>query len=241
MNAELRLYRPALDRRESSLWLSILAVAFLSLAAILATESPVLTSMLQLDRSALSLGQWWRLFTGHLTHWNRDHLLWDVAAFFALGTACAARSWRATGICLMSSALAISGTFLLTRADLSCYRGLSGVDSALFGLLAGQLYWQSRRTGDAALGALAKWSFALFAAKVGFEIVTGHTLFVDSEAAGFVPLAAAHAAGLLVGVGTACGAAVLRRVGSPPNLVRAMCRHATLIPAWLRRAARQAS
>jgi rhomboid family GlyGly-CTERM serine protease len=216
-------------------------VAFLSLAAILATESPVLTSMLQLDRSALALGEWWRLFTGHLTHWNRDHLLWDVAAFFVLGMACVVRSWRATAMCLVSSALAISGTFLLSRADLSCYRGLSGVDSALFGLLAGQLYWQSRRTGDAALGALAKWSLALFGAKVGFEIVTGHTLFVDSEAAGFVPLAAAHAAGLLVGVGTACGGAVLQSARSSPNRKRSTSRHATLIPGWPRRAASEAS
>ncbi len=38
-----------------------------------------------------------------------------------------------------------------------------------------------------------------FEAKLGYELVTGTTLFVDSSAAGFTPLPLVHAVGGLVG------------------------------------------
>jgi hypothetical protein len=66
-------------------------------------------------------------------------------------------------------------------------------------LLATTIYQDARRDGDRALGAVAKWAVAALVAKTAYEVLTGATLFVDSETAGFVPLASAHAAGAAVG------------------------------------------
>jgi hypothetical protein len=84
--------------------------------------------------------------------------------------------------------------------DLQTYRGLSGIDSALFALLATLLLkqeWQARRW---------KWVVPLalvclaFAAKVGYELATGLTIFVDSRAVAMIPVPLAHGAGAGVGV-----------------------------------------
>src|SRR5687767_9327213 len=60
-----------------------LSLAMISLVALF---SPQLSSLLELDRTAVSYGgQWWRLLTGHLTHWNLDHFTWDCIVFLVLG------------------------------------------------------------------------------------------------------------------------------------------------------------
>ncbi len=43
------------------------------------------TEGLEFDRTAISAGQIWRLATGHFTHWNADHMAWDVMMFAVLG------------------------------------------------------------------------------------------------------------------------------------------------------------
>jgi hypothetical protein len=83
---------------------------------------------------------------------------------------------------------------------MSTYRGLSGIDSALFALLAAinvkraqaarQWWW---------VGALGLVCLA-FAGKVTYELVTGDTLFVDSHAAQMTPVPLAHGIGAAAGV-----------------------------------------
>src|SRR5689334_9624999 len=46
---------------------------------------------LQFDRARIASGELWRLVTCHWTHWDADHLAWDVATFVALGVACERR------------------------------------------------------------------------------------------------------------------------------------------------------
>lgn len=188
--------------------------------AILAHTYPQLTAAWELDRTAVAAGEWTRLITGHLTHWNADHLLWDAATFFALGVVCLGRRPLLTLACLFLSSFAISATFLTVHPDLPTYRGLSGLDTALFTFLAMSIYQDARAAGDRALGAVAKWALAGLAAKTAYEVITGDTLFVDSAAAGFVPLATVHAAGAAVGLLVAVAPYLPRFVRDAANLGR---------------------
>jgi rhomboid family GlyGly-CTERM serine protease len=145
---------------------------------------------LELDRSAVARGEVWRLVTGHWTHWTLDHLLWDVLTFLLLAILC--ETWisrRALLATVAGSALLISAGVWVALPGLSCYRGLSGIDSALFVLLAVALL---RRESGARAG-LAGVAVLLFLAKAAWEVSTGSTLFADS--AGFVPVPLAHLLG----------------------------------------------
>ncbi len=102
--------------------------------------------------------------------------------------------------CVFASAPAISLAVLAVHPNLDTYRGLSGLDTALFTLAATLLWRDARRNHDRALAAVAKWSLGALVAKTIYELATGATLFVNSPAAGFIPLASAHAVGAIVGI-----------------------------------------
>lgn len=178
---------------------SILAPLVVVALAGVAMASPELTASWELNRTAVADGQWWRLITGHLTHWNLDHLFWDAATFLALGFVCMRRNSMRTIACLTANSLAISVAVLTLHGDLSTYRGLSGLDTALFTLAAVMMWRDARQDSDRALAAVAKWALGGLLAKTAYELATGATLFVDSQTAGFVPLASAHAVGAVVG------------------------------------------
>jgi hypothetical protein len=142
--------------------------------------------------------------TGHLTHWSWNHLRWDLGAFAIL-------SWlslRLTPLryapCLLAAAVLIPLEVRLFQAALDCYRGLSGLDCALFGLVIAALWHQpSGGRGWSAAHGLALLGGCIFLAKTGFELVTGGTLFVEAgAAAGFVPVVSAHLTGFLCGLAT---------------------------------------
>lgn len=143
-------------------------------------------SMLQFDRALVLHGQLWRLVSCHLTHWSVEHLLWDLLVFAALGCMCERADRRAFVATFVVGAIAISMS--LFALPLDTYRGLSGIDSALFGLFA----IQQRRFAPIFLIA--------FIAKTIFELATGHAIFVHSAASGFVPVPLAHLVGAAVGV-----------------------------------------
>src|SRR5262245_5811857 len=79
------------------------------LAAIMAALvlAPGLASAFQMDRNSLAAGEWWRLLTCHLVHWNAQHALWDVAVFAVLGGLCEARGQTRYVAALALSSLAI--------------------------------------------------------------------------------------------------------------------------------------
>ncbi len=78
----------------------------------------------------------WRLVTGHLVHWSTEHLVWDLAVFLGLGVACELRSRRRTALALALAVVGIGWGARLWTPGLDVYRGLSGLDAALFTLLA---------------------------------------------------------------------------------------------------------
>ena len=177
-----------------------LATLRLSVAAVAALMVAGWTDVLTYDRSAIADGQLWRLFTGHLTHWNLDHLLWDVLAFFALGALIEQRSRRTFLAALGLSTVAISATLMVGQPALIEYRGLSGIDSGLFTAAAVLLFGEVWRKGKKLLAGAIVLAMLGFLAKIAYELTTGATLFVDSAAAGFVPLPLAHAVGGAAGI-----------------------------------------
>ena len=158
----------------------------------------------QYDRGAILSGQWWRLVTGHLTHWSLDHLFWDVIVFAVLGALNERRDRAAFLRCTVGAAVLISAGLWLVRPDVTHYRGLSGIDSALFVMTATAACADSLVAGRRRTAALAALALALFAVKVLWELATGSALFVDASAAGFETIPLAHAfgaaAGALVGL-----------------------------------------
>jgi rhomboid family GlyGly-CTERM serine protease len=171
-------------------------------AALLIHAIPGLTEALQFDRDAFSRAELWRLVTGHFTHFGADHLSWDVIAFVAFGSLVEFRSRRAWVYCVSISALVISFGVSWLQPQFSLYRGLSGVDSALFAFVATDLLREGRRTRDKLMIALGLAALTGFLVKCVYELAAGRTLFVEANAA-FQPVPLAHLLGAAVGILTA--------------------------------------
>jgi rhomboid family GlyGly-CTERM serine protease len=171
----------------------------LALAAIVASLIPGIAELLQFDRGAIAQGEFWRAITGNFVHWSVDHLLWDVLMFVILGAMIEFRSRRVFAAITALSAAAVSATVWMAT-PLATYRGLSGIDSALFVLLAAW-FWLEARQGRGTLPEIIPVVLLLgFLGKIGYEIVTGQTYFVDSTAGGFIPLPQVHLAGAAAGL-----------------------------------------
>jgi rhomboid family GlyGly-CTERM serine protease len=158
---------------------------------------PGATSGLQFDREALAAGQWWRLVTAHLTHFDANHLAWDVGMLVALGAVCEAISRRGVMIALGLASVAITAAVWAWQPHFETYRGLSGLDCALFGLFATWLIRQPSRQ-SAWLGIIALLGVG---AKSAFEINTGTPMFASGS--GYSPVPLAHLVGAISGIAAA--------------------------------------
>ncbi len=178
---------------------------------------PGATELLQYDRAALASGEWWRLVTGHWTHAGGQHLLFDVITFVALGGFLEARSRRAFWFVVGTSILAISLTLVVFNPELDSYRGLSGVDCALYVAVIAYIIRDHGR--DRWLSSVAGIMLVAFVGKIVYEWGTGATLFVTTFSEGFAPVPLAHLVGGLAG-----GLAVLPLSRSLPGF------HSRLLP-----------
>jgi hypothetical protein len=106
-----------------------LAGAFAALAA---SAVPGAANALEFERAALAAGSWWRLVTCHFVHFGARHLLWDVAVWVLLGLMCEQYSRARTALALGVAAIAIPAAIWWVQPEFIRYRGLSGLDSALF-------------------------------------------------------------------------------------------------------------
>jgi len=180
---------------------------------------PSLGNLLQFDRSAVAHGQVWRFFTAHLTHFGAEHLCWDLLAFVVLG---AITEWISRSGFLMTlgvSAAVITIGVWLAQPQFTTYRGLSGIDSAMFGWVIADLVvvgWRERHGFSLAVGGIA---LAGFAAKCAFELATGGTVFVETAGA-FSPVPLAHLLGLIVGLKSRSGVTLLFRFGERGKMPR---------------------
>jgi len=176
-------------------------------AALIIYLLPELTTWLQFDRQTIAAGQWWRIASCHWTHWSWDHLFWDALAFGLLGIMCEAKSRRRFLECLLGSVLLIPLAVWIFLPDMQTYRGLSGLDSALFVLLALEVLVESYSASQWRWVAVASACLLAFVAKISFELASDMAVFVDCSN-GMIPVPLAHIAGAFVGA-----AVILRERG----------------------------
>jgi len=172
-------------------------------AACLVMAFPSLVDLLEYNRSAVAEGELWRIATCHLTHWSLEHLFWDVAALLFLGFVIEQDKRRRLLTCMGLSAVLIPLAVHTWLPELPTYRGLSGIDSAVFMLLAITVLIDSWDRRDWGWSLVCMAVMGGFAAKTGFEFVTGTTLFVNATAAEMLPVPLAHVIG--AGIGALCG------------------------------------
>lgn len=201
------------------------ALPLAALGAVAIAFLPGAPEALQLDRAALDRGELHRLLTCHLTHWTADHLFWDAVVLAALG-AWAERLDRARAlVCAALAAIAIA-IAVWAFTGVATYRGLSGVDSAIFALVATLVARRALASGDRGALAAAAAAGGSFLGKTLYELTTGATMFVDSAAADMVPLPLVHIVGASVGliVGVVSGRPIVRgapTLAYPRPIVRA--------------------
>ncbi len=139
-----------------------------------------------------------RLLGCHLLHWSTEHLFWDLAAFAVLGAACEWRSPRRYAWTLLLTAVTVPLCVMFWVPQVGSYRGLSGIDTALFGLLVSSLIVQrikDRRNAGAIFYALLL--FGLFC-KIAMEMISQKNIFVSDLS--FTPVPIAHFVGAAIGL-----------------------------------------
>ncbi len=142
----------------------VLGPLILGSATGLVAAWPRAAGLLEYNRDALLAGEWWRALTGHWSHASLDHLGWDLSVFLILGCCLALRSPRTFWTTLVGSTLAISAALLTLGPQWQAYRGLSGIDTALFVTLAMLSWFDSRRPTERWLAATADSSATATAA-----------------------------------------------------------------------------
>lgn len=194
------------------------ASLLLGVLAVVAYGVPSLAEAMQYDRAAIAAGELWRVATCHLAHWSLDHLIWDVLALVLLGLLCEGRDRRAFAWCVGLSAAATPLGVWTLLPELPFYRGLSGIDSALFALLSVTTLRDSRSQHRFVWSAGCLVVLLAFVVKVAYEFTTGTSLFVDSTASDMVPVPLAHLVGAAIGALTGAVAilAPVENKGSTP-------------------------
>lgn len=155
---------------------------------------------LQYSRSELGNGALWQIITGHLTHWNLNHLIADLAVFGLLGSMVESKSRKSFIVLHAGSAVLISASVYIMLPGIEHYRGLSGIDMALAGFVILDNLIQSRKKSGRIETML--WTIALLGlfAKPAIEMALGHPIFVQDLGANVVGLPAPHFVGAIIGI-----------------------------------------
>lgn len=170
--------------------------------SVLSAASPTITEWMQLDFSKAVEGEWWRWFSGHVTHFDLSHLIWDCGMFAVLSAICESRYRKWYPAILLVSLPLISTGIVISCPEIASYRGLSGIDTMLFTWLGIAAIKNNLRSGDKFLATAAAVGVACMLGKLAYEGITGEILFVNSDR--FQPLVEAHIAGAICGAVAAC-------------------------------------
>ena len=146
--------------------------------------------------------QWFQLIGCHLAHWSADHLMWDLVMFVLMGAICEKQNRKVYVAVLMASAVLIPiGVSFMTNG-IDSYRGLSGVDTALFGMAMWYLVGNAREDRNWWGVGIYSLLFVGMFAKIGYEYLTGGTLF--TEGGNFIAVPSAHLVGAVIGCLAGC-------------------------------------
>jgi rhomboid family GlyGly-CTERM serine protease len=96
-----------------------------------------LLAALQFDGVAIRDGQLWRLLTGNLVHWDRQHFFMDGGAFLTLGWLYERRFPRSYPCLLLAAGLVVGIAGLVYAPPQTLCRGLSGITAAQFAAALG--------------------------------------------------------------------------------------------------------
>lgn len=161
---------------------------------------PSIGEMLQFDHTRIAAGEIWRLATCHLTHWNLEHIQWDLLMFVTVGAVCEIRNPRRMRLCVVAAAGSVSVVVFFGFPTIEAYRGLSGIDTALFALLAVDLLRDAWRQKNLIVATTAGFFLVGFAAKTAYEAIACQAFFVDQHSAGFDLLVWDHIVAAAVGM-----------------------------------------
>lgn len=152
---------------------------------------PEIAPMLELRME--SPAEWsllYRCFTAHFVHFTPVHFFYDAVVFLLLGWQVCREEKREFLPLILFSSFVISLCVWIGCRELYCYRGLSGIDCALFGWVA--MRHLPRKRG------IVLVLLAGFCLKAVWECATGTALFAGDD--GFEAVPEAHLAGCLCGM-----------------------------------------
>ncbi|NQZ56378.1 MAG: rhombosortase [Lentisphaeraceae bacterium] len=144
----------------------------------------------QYDRQAIGDGTWILLFSGHFSHWDADHLMWDVLTFVLLVFLLMRENAKVFYQILFLGPWFISLFMWFGLPEMNYYRGISGIDAALFVALA-MCYWQKEDK------LLALLMLVCIFGKIIWEYSSQSSIFTNEV--NYVVLPLAHVAGALCG------------------------------------------
>lgn len=193
------------------------ASLFLTLLAVLIHLCHGLRMDLLYERNALAGMEIWRLVSCHWVHLNGDHLFWSTATFLFLGSICEVLDKQKTYATLGIAVALIPICLWWGQPDLMVYGGLSGLDCALYALFFALLLKREWASGNRGWSAFYMLGLIALLAKVTYEGVTGHTVFVANTHSGMVPVPLSHLVGGVVGIVVGFDERVARALGKRFN------------------------
>jgi rhomboid family GlyGly-CTERM serine protease len=162
--------------------------------------NPAWSGACEWHAARVAAGEFWRIATGHWTHWSWNHLFWDVLAFVVLFPAALRFGGRRALAVLALAALAVPAVLACASPGLIRYRGLSGLDTALFAFVSTAALREALLRRDRTGTAMGAALLAGLGLKIGYECLSGGALFATDLGAGVTPVPAAHVAGAAAGL-----------------------------------------
>lgn len=180
----------------------------IAVLTVLAFLMPSVAGMFEFSTVNSLVSQIPQIFGCHLLHWSFDHLSWDLFMFVLVGSLCERRSQIDFSFTLLLSSILIPVCVAIFAPSVTSYRGLSGIDTALFSyaaLIFMNDSWKEKNWNGVWIYGIL---FAGMLLKTAYECAFGGTLFVDSGT--FSPVPIAHIVGGAIGAFVA-GLSILRR------------------------------
>jgi rhomboid family GlyGly-CTERM serine protease len=182
--------------------LPVLTLSVGSGALIMQLCSPSFNQLLEYNRILITGSEFWRILSGHLTHWSFNHFIWDWLTFIFLASFYEIfsedpRKRIVLSLSLLISAVFISASVFVFLPDMILYRGLSGLCVTAFTLVSASMLFEALEKEDYQLAVLSGAALAGLTAKITYETATGNTLFVESQNELFHVVPLAHLVGAL--------------------------------------------